>query len=191
MKTITFVTSNKAKFEWAKRRLTKLGIKLLWKKLEVPEPREFGVEKVAEEKAKSVMKFVKRSFIVDDSGFLIKCLNNFPGTYLKLVLKTISVEGLCKLAKGCKDRTTNFKSVLAYVDARRKIHLFVCNDVGKLPPKPKGNRRRDWSDFMKIHIPKGFNKTLAEMSDEEFKKYEEGIEAEDHYVKFAKYLRRK
>lgn len=191
MKNIIFVTSNNAKFEWAKRRLTKYDINLVWKRLEVPEPREFGVEKVAEEKAKEVMKVVKNPFIVDDSGFLIKCLNNFPGTYLKLILKTIGVEGLCKLAKGCKDRTTNFKSVLIYVDSHKKIHLFVCNDMGKLPSKPRGNRRRDWSDFMKIHIPKGFNKTLAEMSDKDFKKYEEGIEAEDHYVKFAKYLRRK
>lgn len=161
------------------------------KNLEVEEPREFGIERVAEAKAKAVMKVVKKPFIVDDSGFLIKCLKNFPGTYIKLVLKTIGVEGLCKLAKGCKDRTTNFKSVLAYVDARRKIHLFVCNDIGKLPSRPRGNRRKDWSDFMKIHIPKGFNRTLAEMSNEEFEKYEEGIESEDHYVKFAKYLRKK
>lgn len=191
MKTITFITSNKEKFEWAKRRLTKYGIKLIWKKLDVAESREFGVEKVAEAKAKEVMKVVEKPFIVDDSGFLIKCLNDFPGTYLKLVLKTIGVEGLCKLTKGSKDRTTNFKSVLAYVDSRKKIHLFVCNDLGKLPPKPKGSNRRNWSDFMKIHIPKGFSKTLAEMDNKEFEKYEERIDAEDHYVKFAKYLRKR
>lgn len=191
MKEIIFVTTNKEKFEWAKRRLTKFGIKLIWKKLDVAEPREFGVERVAEAKAREVMKIVKRPFIVDDSGFLIKCLNNFPGTYLKLVLKTISVEGLCKLAKGSKNRNTNFKSALAYVDSHKKVHIFTCDDIGKLPPKPKGNNRRNWSDFMKIHIPKGFNKTLAEMNDKEFEKYEEEIEAEDHYIKFAKYLRRR
>lgn len=191
MKIITFVTTNKEKFEWAKRRLTKYNIKLVWKKLDVPEPREFTVEKVAEEKAKTVMKLVKKPFIVDDSGFFIKCLNDFPGTYLKLILKTIGVKGLCKLAKGCKDRTTNFKSALAYVDEHRKIHIFICNDMGKLPIKPRGDHRRDWSDFMKIHIPKGFNKTLAEMSDKEFERYEKRIESEDHYVKLAEYLKRK
>lgn len=188
MKELIFVTGNKAKFEWAQRRLAKFGVNLVQKTLNILEPREFEVDKVVEKKAELGMKSIEKPFIIDDTGFQIKALNNFPNSYIKLAMGTLGAEDLCKLMKDREDKTTNFRSALAYVDENRKIHLFICDDFGIIPSEPKGENIRGWNDLVKIHIPQGFNKTLAEMNDAEFEKYENKIEEDDHYIKFIKWF---
>ena len=184
---ILFITSNKAKFEWAERRLRKFGIQVEQHPLDIPEPREFEIETVAIAKAISAMKQVKSPFIVEDSGFQVRALSNFPGSYMKLVQETIGAKGICSLMKGKKDRLVHFKSVLTYADKNRKIHLFTWDDVGKIPDTPKGNNLKGWSEFMQIFIPKGYKKTLAELDRKEFSEYERLTEIHDHYVKFAQW----
>lgn len=188
MKNILFVTTNATKLGWAQKRLAVFGIRLTQRKMEIPEPREFEIEKVAKEKARYAMKIIKQPFIVDDSGYEIRCLKNFPGPYLKLITSTIGAEGVCLLARNKGDKWTNFKSALVYVDENRKMHSFVGNDIGKISDYPRGRNRRHWGEFMRLHIPEGFSKTLAEMNDQEFGGYSEKIKEEDHYVKFGGWL---
>lgn len=188
MKELIFITGNRAKFEWAQRRLAKFGISLIQKAVNIQEPREFEVENVVKKKAEAAIKIVDSPFIMDDTGFQIRVLNNFPNSYVKLAVSTLGVEALCKLARDREDKTTNFRSALAYVDTDKKIHLFICDDFGTIPPEPRGDNIKGWNDLLKIHIPKGFTKTLAEMSEEEFKEYEHKIEEDDNYIKFAKWL---
>jgi len=78
--------------------------------------------------------------------------------------------------------------VLVYVDENRIMHTFVCNDTGHIADFPRGDKRNDWGDIMKIHIPDGFDKTLAEMTENEFQLYEQKICAKEHYSQFAKWL---
>lgn len=188
MKEIIFVTSNEEKVKWACKKLEKYKIKVIQKRLDIPEVREFETEKVAVEKAKHAIKYVQKPFIVDDTGFQIACLKNFPGTYLKLVLSTIGVKGLCKLAKEEKNKETNFKSALAYVDEKKEIHTFTCNDFGTIADEPKGELRKEWGDLMKIHLPLGFGKTLAEMNEGEFREYEKKMDKQDHYVQLGDWI---
>ncbi len=184
---IKFVTLNTGKFEWAQRRLQSSGIELLQEKLELDESQHVNVEEVARKKAESIKMKVEGPFIVEDSGFCIETLNNFPATHIKFALSTIGIEGILKLMSGEKNRKVNFKSALVYHNSGKE-NIFVCDDVGTLSEVSRGENLRGFNELFKIFIPTGFNKTLAEMSDEEFAAYEKGVEKDDHYVKFARWF---
>lgn len=184
---IYFVTSNKGKFDWARRRLNNSEIQLKQKELSIEESRDFNVEDVAQYKAKKAEKHIQKPFIIEDSGFCITALNNFPATHIKLAINTIGTKGLLKLMKGTKNRNVIFKSALIFsYNGERKV--FVCNDTGTLAKSERGNGLHGFNDLMKVFIPRGFKKTLAEMSDSEFKTYEKGIEEIDHYCQFLKWF---
>lgn len=187
---ILFVTSNKGKVEWAKDRLKKFNIELIQKSISLEEPRCIAVEDIAAFKAQKVAETVKEPFIIEDSSFCIETLNNFPATHINLVLKTIGINGICKLMKDEPNRNVNFKSALIFKDGNTQ-KIFICNDGGILADSPRGNNLHNFNDLFRIFIPKGFNKTLAEMSDLEYSQYEQKIESQDHYVQFAKWLNEK
>lgn len=185
---IYFVTGNKGKFEWARRRLKNSGIELVQKELPVEESRDKDVEDVALFKANKVEKFTKVPFIVEDSGFCITALNNFPATHIKFVLGTIKLKGILKLMEGEKEREVIFKSALVFSYKRQK-KVFICNDVGVLAQEPKGETLHGFNELLQVFIPKGFDKTLAEMTDKEFENYEAIIEQEDHYSQFLNWYK--
>jgi XTP/dITP diphosphohydrolase len=184
---IIFVTSNKSKFEWAKRKLKKYSIELIQKELEIEEIREPDVAKVASDKAKSASNYIKDPFIMEDTGFYIQALNGFPATYVKFAMGTLGTKGLLKLLEGEKNRKAVFKSALVFLE-NNKEHLFVCEDEGIISDTARGTNLNGFNELFKIFIPKGFTKTLAEMDAEEFLKYEKGIENHDHYCKFGDWL---
>jgi XTP/dITP diphosphohydrolase len=184
---IIFVTSNKSKFDWAKRRLKKYSIELIQKELEIEEIREPDVEKVASDKAKSASNYIKDPFIMEDTGFYVKALNGFPSTYVKFAMGTLGTKGLLKLLEGEKNRKAIFKSALVFRE-KNKEHLFLCEDKGTMSYTAKGTNSKGFNDLFTIFIPEGFTKTLAEMNKKEFLKYEKGIENHDHYCKFGNWL---
>lgn len=185
---LLFITSNKGKLEWAKRRLKNYNIELIQKILPIEESRHVDVEQVALDKAEKASISIKEPFIIEDSGFCIKALNEFPATQIKFMLKTIGIKGIIKLMKGIKNRGVIFKSALIFVDNKTK-KSFICNDNGMLPEFPRGENLHGFNELFKIFIPKGFTETLAEMSEEEYKIYEKGIKSQDHYVKFAQWFK--
>jgi non-canonical purine NTP pyrophosphatase (RdgB/HAM1 family) len=188
---ITFVTGNKAKFEWAKRRLRRFGITLQHKTLDVPEPREFDVEKIVQKKIEIASKSIKAPFIMEDTSFQVKALNDFPGSYIKLGVEKIGVGRICSLVRQEKNKSVCFKSALGFKDKENKVSIFICESFGIIPDEPKGDNLHGFNDLMKIFIPNGFKKTFAEMSDSEFEEYERDIEKRDAFVKLAESLKSK
>ena len=74
---------------------------------------------------------------------------------------------ILKLMENKKNRTCAFNECLAYHDGK-EIHYFYGKHPGKLSNKIQGiDRKEKWSDLWYIFKPKGFNKTLAEMNEEE------------------------
>ncbi len=184
---IVFITSNKSKFEWAKRRFSDLPIELSQMDLQIEEPRELDAEKVALHKAKTALKSVNSPLIVEDTSFCIPALNNFPATNIKFVMQTIGIGGIIKLLDGESNRRAIFRSALVFVENGRE-HSFICEDIGTISMMPKGSSINGFNDLFKIFIPEGTDKTLAEMSKEEFSSYELRIEKDDHYHKFGEWL---
>jgi len=185
---LLFVTSRRAKVEWAQATLKDYGIKLAQKPFDFSEIRSFDVAVIAKEKARQASKKIKRPFILTDDGFYIKALNGFPATQVNFAMQTIGIDGIVKMMKGVKDRRCEFRSALAYFDGK-KIRLFVGAYKGKVAIKPRGTRGWGWGPLMRIWQPDGRNETVAELTRAEFERDKRERETGGPYIKFARWLR--
>jgi len=101
-KIIVFVTSNSYKLQIAKRAFNGSGLKLVQKKLKVPEIQDESVEKVAAFSARWASNVLKMSVVVSDGGCYIEALKGFPGPFIKYVSRWFSAEDLLQIMRGKK-----------------------------------------------------------------------------------------
>ena len=161
---LNFITSNKHKYEEAKKILKKYGIEVIWLKIGVEEPRGQSVEEVAK---KSLLLLVNTKKIapwsfLEDAGLFIRALNGFPGVYSAYVFKTIGYYGILKLMEGIQDRYAEFRSAVALYDGKR-ILVFNGKCPGFIGFEPRGTKG---FGFDPIFIPKGFSRTFAELGED-------------------------
>src|SRR3990167_6589393 len=127
-------------------------------KFEIPEIQSLDLDEVIENKAKEAYKKIKKPVLVEDVSFEIKALRGLPGTFIKFFLKTLGTEGTVALVRG-KDTTTKVTASVAIYDGRN-LKAFKGSIYGTLSPKDRGEYG---FGFDKVFIPKGYNKTLAQM----------------------------
>ena len=168
---VVFVTGNAGKVATLRHYLSVLGIELEQRELPLIEPQRDSVKDVARDKAQQAYAFVKGPVIVQDSGFCIAALKDFPGPYTKYILDTIGVPGLLKLMAGETNRTTKFMNAAAYCDADGKITVFTDDISGEMTIEPTEIKGEAWSELWSIFIPEGQTKTLGAMDDAELKHY--------------------
>lgn len=188
MKTLRFVTTNEEKVRWANRHLNRFGYEAEQEPLELLEVQTVDMEEVVRRKASLAADTVEPPFFVEDTGLEIEALDRFPGALLKPVMQTIGAEGICRLMQGEENRRSHFKSVLAYRGESVDIKVVVADDTGEITSEPRGNRRENWGKMMKIHSPDGFDTTLAGMTEDEFERYEEERQDEEHYAQLGRWL---
>lgn len=165
MKEIVFVTHNKGKVKSAEKYFKDLKISTY--EFELDEPRSEDVEEIAKSKVLQAYEVVKKPCIAMDAGFFVQELNGFPKAFVNFALDTIGIEGILKLMEGKANRTCYFKECLAYYDGK-EIKYFFGISPGSLATEIRGNdAEQKWSDLWFIFIPQAFNKTLAEMNEEE------------------------
>ena len=186
---IYFVTTNASKFSDLNRRFANTEYILHQIITDVEEGRFWEVEKTALHKLNQARKLSKNQPVfVEDRGFYLPVLNNFPGSFVKFALKTIGTQGLLDLMLGNKDRTAKFISVLGFWDGKQE-HYFIEEEVGFLHDRVSGNNDRGWSELMYIYgYPMFPDRSLAELNDEEWQRYLREIEKSDYIDKFIKYL---
>ncbi|MCT4613159.1 MAG: hypothetical protein N4A47_07320 [Clostridia bacterium] len=169
MKEIVFVTSNKGKIESARKELK--GVSVLAYEAELIEPRSEDIKEIAKQKVMQAYNIVKKPCIAVDVGFFVKELNGFPKAYVNHMLGTIGVEGLIKLMKGAGDRSAEFRHCLAYYDGEI-FKFFEDKAEGSISESIRGNdNAKKWSELWYIFIPKWTDKTLAEFTEEDYKKH--------------------
>lgn len=162
---IVFVTSNKGKVASAQRQLTDIKLEIF--DYDLVEPRSDDVREIAEYKVREAYEVVKKPCIALDAGFFIEELNGFPRAFVNFALDTLGIEGILKQMQGIENRKCAFKECLAYYDGQNILY-FNGNHEGELSTAIRGNDTdKKWSDLWYIFIPYGYDKTLAEMSDEE------------------------
>ena len=162
---IVFVTSNKGKVASAQSKLTNIKLDIF--NYDLVEPRSDDVREIAKYKVKEAYEVVKKPCIALDSGFFIEELNGFPRAFVNFALDTLGIEGILKQMQGVENRKCAFKECLAYYDGKNLLY-FNGNHEGKLSTTIRGNDTdKKWSDLWYIFIPYGYDKTLAEMSEEE------------------------
>lgn len=164
-KEIIFVTHNKGKAKSAEKYFK--NIKLSTIDFELDEPRSDDIQEIAKSKVCQAYEMVKKSCIALDTDFRIDELNGFPRAFVNFTLETIGIDGILKLMENKSNRTCAFNECLAYHDGK-EIHYFYGKHPGNLSNKIQGQDRKEkWSDLWYIFKPKGFDKTLAEMNEQE------------------------
>ncbi len=165
MEEIVFVTHNKGKAKSAEKYFRNL--KFSTYDFELDEPRSEDLKEIATAKVKQAYELVKKPCIALDTGFFIDALNGFPKTFVNFSLDTIGIEGILKLMEQQENRDCRFEECLAYYDGK-EIRYFYGKHPGKVAYKPEGEARQEkWSDLWYIFQPNHFEKTLAQMNQQE------------------------
>ena len=165
MDEIVFVTHNKGKIASASKQLAGVNFKVFEHELE--EPRSDDIKYISKYKVMEAYKLVNKPCISLDCGFWVDELDGFPRAFVNFALDTIGIEGILKLMEAKENRNCRFTECLSYYDGN-ELHQFIGKHEGKLSEKILGNDTdKKWSDLWYIFIPYGYNKTLAQMSDEE------------------------
>lgn len=173
MKEIVFVTHNKGKIASAKRSLKGVNFKIY--EYELEEPRSDDIKYISKYKVMEAYKIVNEPCISLDCGFWIDELGGFPKAFVNFALDTIGIQGILRLMEGKENRKCRFTEYLSYYDGE-EMHQFMGKHEGTLSDEILGiDKEEKWSDLWYIYKPYGYDKTLAQMTDEERenrKKYE-------------------
>lgn len=190
MPTIHFATTNKGKLASIQSVLSQYAIEVIHHDIDLPEPRTYDLQEIAKQKAKKAYAIIQKPVIALDSGFYIYALNGFPRSFVNFVLETIGIDGILRLAQG-KGRECEFKNCLAYDDGTmREPMLFESSVKGVLAGKPRGKGPKDyfWSALFFIFIPSGKDKTLAEMTREEYEQWRKERHDDSYANQFAEWF---
>jgi len=162
---------------------------------------EYGPDaaSIAENKVREAYAKLQEPVIAVDGAFYIPALGGYPGTDCNTALKVFGVKRLANMNMGVpgsnlgtvnlympeqddffelarqNPRFCYFVDALSYLDDRFEDPLtFVSVHTGSVTHKPKGFRPQwAWSDLWTIFQPSPSKKTLAEMTMDEFKEYQE------------------
>ena len=186
MEEIVFVTHNKGKIASANKQLEGVNFKIFEYDLE--EPRSDDIKYISKYKVLEAYKLVNKPCISLDCGFWIDKLDGFPRAFVNFALDTIGVDGILKLMEGKENRKCRFTECLSYYDGN-ELHQFMGKHEGNLSNEKLGNDTdKKWSDLWYIFKPYGYEKTLAEMTDEE-RKNRTKYESVDAMREFAKWYK--
>lgn len=137
-----------------------------------PDTEETGttLEENALIKAKAIYEKFNMPALADDTGLFVDALNGEPGVYSaryaglnatykdnceKLLLNLKDVQG--------KERSAKFISILCLYINETEYYFFKGVVEGKIIKLPRGENGFGYDP---LFVPKGFDKTYAEMSDE-------------------------
>lgn len=188
MEEIVFVTHNKGKIESAKKQLNGVNFKIY--EYELEEPRSDDIKYISEYKVKEAYKLVNKPCISLDCGFWINELDGFPRAFVNFALDTIGIEGILKLMEEKENRNCKFTECLSYYDGK-ELHQFMGKHEGTLSKQILGNDTdKKWSDLWYIFKPYGYEKTLAQMTDEE-RTNRTKYKSTDSMKEFAKWYKNK
>ncbi len=111
-----FVSSNRHKYQEAKKILDSFGIKLGFFKFDLEEIQSNSLKVIASKKAKDAFSKCNKPVIIEDDGLFIDSLYGFPGPYSSYVFKTIGNKGILNLLKN--NRKAKFVSIISYCDKK-------------------------------------------------------------------------
>ena len=184
MEDIIFVTHNKGKIASAKKELKNVNFKVF--EYELEEPRSDDIKYISKYKVLEAYKIVNKPCISLDCGFWIDELDGFPRAFVNFALDTIGIDGILKLMEGKDNRACKFTECLSYYDGK-DVYQFMGKHDGFLTDKILGtDSDKKWSDLWYVFKPYGYEKTLAQMSDEERnnRKRYESVNAMSEFAKW-------
>jgi len=161
MKKIIFATGNEAKLRDARNALYDTGYEVIGEKIDFQEIQTLDQELIVKNKAKQAYEVTKSPLFVDDTGFYIENIPEFPGTMTKYINKTLGINGLSKLYD--EGQKAHFKTLICMTDGEREV-VVEGKLMGKLT-KLRSLVFNPDTPINSIFVPDGFDKPLAEISD--------------------------
>ncbi|MFW9843750.1 MAG: XTP/dITP diphosphatase [Candidatus Thorarchaeota archaeon] len=160
---IVLVTQNKHKLAELTPLFKEYDMPFETTNLEKFEIRSTDVEEIAEAAARHAFMTLGRPVVLDDTGFFVSALRDFPGAYAAFVLKSIGYEGILKLLEGAEDRSAKFVTAVGFCDGDH-LRTFIGEMHGTISEQASGN---EGFGYDPIFIPEGFSKTYAELTFDE------------------------
>ena len=156
---ITFASSNENKFKEIKNILINFGLEVKFLRCHLQEIQSNNLEDIAKHKALDAFSICSTPVIIEDDGLFIKSLNGFPGPYSSFVYDTIGNKGILRLLS--RQREAIFRSIIAYCEYDKNVHMFSAKVQGKISEKEFGKR---WG-FDPIFIPLGQNLSYSQIKE--------------------------
>jgi non-canonical purine NTP pyrophosphatase (RdgB/HAM1 family) len=157
---ILLATSNEHK---AKAVQSALGRPVKHIHIDLPEIQAIDVKEVIEHKAREAYRLVGQPVLVEDTSLAVRAWNGLPGALIRWFLETVGAEGICKMLEGYEQLEATAETCLGYFDGHNFISFSGVVE-GYIARRPRGANGFGWDP---IFIPKGWDKTFAEMSPEE------------------------
>lgn len=172
MERIVYVTSNYGKYINVKEHFEEKGINIDYFIFDIKELDINDIEQVSKDKARQAYEKVGRPCFVGDSGFYIEGYPNkpdYPGAFAKRSGISSNIEKLINDMKEIENRNCRFIDCLTFYDGYEYFTFFGVNRGTLATTIRGGDKKKAKSNLWKVFIPKNCTKTLAEMSDDEFK----------------------
>ena len=162
MNELTFITSNKGKYEECKQFFPELQ----QEEVDLPEIQSLKPEEIIKEKLLKAKKEIPRkALIVEDTSLLIKGLGGLPGPFIKWFIKAMGPENLARTAILSGDPSAIALVKIGYLNKKGNITFFEGRSKGSIV-LPRGSNGFGWDT---IFLPEGEERTFGEMSREEKK----------------------
>ncbi len=156
---ITLITGNAGKAEEVSRYL---GMDIDHQSIDLEEIQSLNLEEIVKSKAMSAYAKIKAPVLVEDVALVFHSMGKLPGPFIKWFRKELTNEGLCRLLDG-KDRKCTSTVCYGFCDGE-DVKFFEGTMEGLVSDSPRGDNSFGWGP---IFIPDGFQKTYAELSNEE------------------------
>ena len=154
------ITQNKHKLAELTPLFEEYGVPFETTDLEKFEIRSHDVEEIAIAAAKHANGILNRPVVVDDTGFFVSSLSDFPGSYAAYALQTIGYKGILRLLDGVDDRSARFVTAVAFCD-KNNLKSFIGHMRGTISDAPFGEGGFGYDP---IFIPDGFSRTYAQLT---------------------------
>lgn len=166
---IYFITSNRGKFEEAKKIVPSLEML----EMDLLEEQEVDQQKIAQRKLELAGKEHNGSLVVEDTGFYLDCLSacdhaqaglpGLPGPLIKWFLKTIGRRGLYDICKKFDNYRARGVTIVGYKDEKGAVKFFKGEVEGTVVLEA-GEDGFGWDP---VFVPDGEDRTFAQMSRDE------------------------
>lgn len=160
MESLTFITGNQNKADRMKKYLNR---EISHKSVDLPEIQSLNLHGVVDAKVREAFKHVGTPVIVEDVSLQFTAMGELPGPLIKWFLKELKNEGLCRLLDGYASRAAVARVCFGYYDGN-EVRFFDHEVPGTIAPMPRGESLFGWDPTF---VPDGWEKTWAEMTDEE------------------------
>lgn len=156
---ITFITGNKGKLEEASKIID--GMEQF--DIDLVEIQSLDPKEIISAKLEEARKQVEGNIVVEDNGLYIETLNGLPGPLIKWFMKTLDNEGLFEIVNNFENKKALAKVIVGVCFQNNHVEFFEGSISGTIV-SPRGENGFGWD---KIFMPGGYDKTFAEMTQDE------------------------